>query len=68
MLSCLSLRTRQLNIRLSDEESARIEELADHYGLTPAAVTRMLWKREEQALRARSGGTPRSKPKRKARR
>lgn len=37
-------------IRFSDEELARLEKVATHYGLTSAGVLRMLLKREENAI------------------
>ena len=46
-----AMRERQINIRLNEEESARADFLASHYGVNVAAVTRILWKREEERLR-----------------
>jgi predicted DNA-binding protein len=43
-------REKQLNIRLSAEESERIEALTAHYGINTAALIRMLVKREADSL------------------
>jgi len=45
-----SMREKQLNIRLSPEEAARLEAVAEHYSLSAAAVLRMLVKREHDSL------------------
>jgi len=45
-----SMREKQLNIRLSPEEAARLEEVAEHYSLSAAAVLRMLVKREHDLI------------------
>lgn len=45
-----SMREKQLNIRLSPEEAARLEMVAGHYSLSAAAVLRMLVKREHDIL------------------
>ena len=47
-----SMRERMFTMRLSDEESARLESVAAHYGLNAAGVLRMLVKREADALAA----------------
>ena len=44
------MRERQLNIRLSDQEAARLDRVAEHYGLNAAGVIRMLVKREHDAI------------------
>jgi transposase len=44
------VRAKTFNIRFSDEEWTRLDAIASHYGITAAAVIRMLLKREEQAL------------------
>jgi predicted DNA-binding protein len=44
------IRERQRLIRLSPEEDTRLDALAEHYGLNPAAVIRMLIKRDFDAL------------------
>ena len=55
-------REKLFNMRLSEEEAARLERLAAHYGLNAAGVIRMLLKREEDALAGKvlPGDTPRS--------
>jgi len=53
------MREKQLNIRLSPEESARLEAVAEHYSLSAAAVLRMLVKREHDSL----FGIEKKKPK-----
>ena len=52
-MSEVIMRERQLNIRLSEEESRRVDFVAEHYGLNVAALLRMLVKREADALAAR---------------
>jgi predicted DNA-binding protein len=46
------MREKQLNIRLSAEESERLDRVADHYGLNSAGLIRMLLKREDLAIAA----------------
>jgi uridine phosphorylase len=43
-------REKQLNIRLSPEEAQRLDRIASHYGLSSAAVLRMLVKREDDSI------------------
>ena len=43
-------RGRLLNFRVNDEEHARLERLAEHYGLNVSGVLRMLAKRDAVAL------------------
>jgi antitoxin component of RelBE/YafQ-DinJ toxin-antitoxin module len=38
------IREEQLNVRLSPAEMRRARQLAEHYGVTPANVVRMLLK------------------------
>lgn len=45
-----SMREKQLNIRFSPEESARLEAVANHYGLNGAGTIRMLLKREHDKI------------------
>ena len=45
-------RQRIFNMRLSDEEGARLDKIADHYGINAAELIRMLLKREEKAVEA----------------
>lgn len=42
-----TMRERQLNIRLSEEEATRLDTIAKHYGLNSAGLIRMLLKRAE---------------------
>ncbi len=48
--SAISMREHQMNVRLDPTESARFERVAQHYGLNPAQLVRMLVKREEEKL------------------
>lgn len=59
-------RQRIFNMRLSDEEGARLDKLASHYGINAAELIRMLLKREEKTV---DGAAPAgsNKPKRKTR-
>jgi len=51
-------REKQINIRLSKQESDRISFLTDYYGINMSALFRMLMKRECDALgmKAKKGG------------
>lgn len=44
------MREKTFNIRMSDEESQRVEAVARHYGLNAAGVIRMLVKKEADAI------------------
>jgi antitoxin component of RelBE/YafQ-DinJ toxin-antitoxin module len=55
---------KMFTVRLSEDEQARLDLVATHYGLTAAGVLRMLLKREEDAIR-KSGAAPARKPKKK---
>jgi hypothetical protein len=46
------MRENQLNIRLSDEETERLEAVTQHHGLNGANLFRMLLKREADAVAA----------------
>ena len=46
------MRERQLNIRLSPDEAARVDALASHYGLNPANLMRLLIKQASDTLSA----------------
>lgn len=59
-------RQRIFNMRLSDDEGARLDKIADHYGINAAELIRMLLKREEKALVAEAT-TKEHKPKRRTR-
>lgn len=47
------MRSKQLNIRLNDEECVRVERLAKHYDLSAPNVVRLLLKEKERELDAR---------------
>ena len=44
------IRLAQLNVRLSPEEMERAKRLAEHYGVTPANVVRLLLKERAREL------------------
>jgi transposase-like protein len=46
------MREKQLNIRLSPDEAARVDALASHYGLNPANLMRFLIKQASDVLAA----------------
>lgn len=50
-------RDRLFNMRLSEEESARLDRIAAHYGLNAAGAIRMLLKREDDAIAAKTPET-----------
>jgi predicted DNA-binding protein len=54
MTNLATMREKQLNIRLSDEESERLEFVAQHHGLNGANLFRMLLKREADVIKAES--------------
>jgi hypothetical protein len=53
------LRTQQINLKLTEEELARLERLAAHYALSPQSVLRMLLKQASDSLASK----PTPKPK-----
>jgi len=55
------MRERLFNLRMSDDEFARLEAIASHYGINGAGVVRMLLKREVDALGIQIS-TPSPKP------
>jgi hypothetical protein len=55
-------RGRLLNMRVNDEEFARLSLLAEHYGVNVSAVIRMLAKRDAVAL-GLEAATPAPAPK-----
>jgi hypothetical protein len=59
------VREEQLNVRLNPDEQARFARVADHYGLSPAAMVRMLVKEKARELGLESAAppTPPSKPR-----
>lgn len=59
-----SMREKLFTMRMSQEESARLEAVATHYGLNAAGAIRMLVKREFDAVHAPQRREPRkAKPK-----
>jgi len=57
-----SVRERQINLRLSEEEAERLELLSAHYGLNPPNLLRFLLKKESDALRTVAAGSPPTAP------
>jgi hypothetical protein len=51
------VRERQVNIRLSEQESELLELVSKHYGLNGANLFRMFITREANALRAQAPST-----------
>jgi hypothetical protein len=61
-------RDNVFNMRLNDEELARMQALADHHGVDRAGLVRILLKKEERKLRASGDLEPpadRGKPKKR---
>jgi len=54
MLDSGGMRERLFTMRMSDEESQRLDALAKHYALNAAGVLRMLVKREYDAVQPRA--------------
>ena len=52
----VDMREKQLNIRLSEEEAARFQLVADHFGLNIAGTIRMLFKEKARDLGLESPG------------
>lgn len=50
------VREKQINMRLSEEEAARLDFLTEHYGINTSALLRMLLKKEEDAVHATLAG------------
>jgi hypothetical protein len=48
----VDLRTNQFNVRLNEDEAARLEKLAAHYSVSPATVVRLLIKARSDELSA----------------
>lgn len=65
MLDSPAMRERLFTMRMSDEESGRLDAVARHYALNGAGVIRMLVKREYDAI-ASSSADPSGKPSTKA--
>jgi len=45
------MREKQFNVRCTNEEWARLERVANHHGVNPANVVRLLVKREDEAIK-----------------
>ena len=58
-------REKLFNMRMSDEEWARLETLAEHYGLNAAGVIRMLVKADTDRLGKAPAKNASAKPARK---
>jgi|HubBroStandDraft_5_1064220.scaffolds.fasta_scaffold196898_2 hypothetical protein len=54
MQTAAVVQRKMFTIRFSEEESARLDAVAEHYALTAAGVLRMLVKREHDALSAKA--------------
>ena len=50
MAEAAPMRERLFTMRLSDEESARLDDVSKHFGLNAAGTIRMLVKREHDGL------------------
>ena len=55
-MQSIDMRERMFTMRLSDDESRRLDRLSSHYGLNAAGLIRMLLKREDGQIAAT--GTP----------
>ena len=64
MQTAPDVREKLFTIRMNDEETARLEMLAQHYGLSAAGVIRMLLKREADAVAAAKTAVPSPPPSR----
>jgi hypothetical protein len=60
------VREEQLNVRLNPEEAARFKRVAEHFGLSPAAMVRMLVKEKARALGLEAETVPPSTSKLRA--
>jgi predicted DNA binding CopG/RHH family protein len=58
------MRERMFTMRLSEEESTRLDKLAAHYGLNAAGLIRMVLKKEERALAVETAAPKPAKTKR----
>ena len=50
MQNAATMRERMFTMRLSEEESLRLDRVAAHYGVNAANLVRMLLKREDDAI------------------
>ncbi len=57
-----NMREKLFTMRMSDEESSRLDAVAKHYGLNAAGVIRMLVKREHDGLPVQGGAELSKKP------
>ena len=55
MQNAVTMRERQINIRLNEDEAARAEAVSAHYGLNAANLFRFLIKREVDQLGLKVG-------------
>jgi hypothetical protein len=53
-----NMREKLFTMRMSEEESSRLEIVARHYGLNAAGVIRMLIKREHDQVAREKSPTP----------
>ena len=60
------IREEQLNVRLSPDEMKRARRLAEHFGVTPANVVRMLLKERARELGIDDDGAAPSPPRKPA--
>jgi hypothetical protein len=58
----VAMRERMFTMRLSEEESTRLDHVAAHYGLNGAGLLRMLLKREEDTIERAKQWAPTSEP------
>lgn len=67
MSNVVDLRTNQFNVRLNEDETARLEKLAAHYSVSPGNVVRMLIKVRSDELFAAEAkpAAPASKPRKR---
>ncbi|MEO7033684.1 MAG: hypothetical protein ABI548_07375 [Polyangiaceae bacterium] len=56
MSDTAAMRERLFTMRMSEEESSRLEEVSKYYALNAAGVIRMLVKREHDNLRTEATG------------
>jgi hypothetical protein len=54
MVEAAVMRERLFTMRLSDEESERLEAVSKHYGLNAASTIRMLVKQKHDELRTQA--------------
>lgn len=64
-MQTVEMREKTFNIRMSAEETERLEAVATHHGLTAASVIRMLVKHEAEKIGFKPSATPAAKPSKK---